>query len=53
MVSKKAIGVILVLLVVLVVVMFGDAIVPTITSSPVQFDLTNPSNGIVNSPSNP
>jgi hypothetical protein len=41
-VSRKAIGILIIIVIGLVVVMFGDAIVPTLTSTPVQFDLSNP-----------
>lgn len=43
MVNRKLLGIFLVSIIVLVVIFFGDAIAPTITSTPIQFDLSNPS----------
>ncbi len=43
MVNRKLLGIFLVAIIALVVVFFGDAIAPTITSTPIQFDLSNPS----------
>ena len=41
-VSRRLLGIGIIVMVALVVIFFGDAIVPTITSTPVQFDLSNP-----------
>jgi len=41
-VSRKAIGILIIIVIGLGVVMFGNAIVPTLTSTPIQFDLSNP-----------
>ena len=40
MASRKAVGVGLILILIFIVVMFGGAIFPTVTDSPIQFDVT-------------
>jgi len=38
--EKKFIGIIIILFIVLIVVMFGDIIVPTLSSTPIRFDVS-------------
>lgn len=41
-IKHKFIGIIIIMLIVLAVVMFADVIVPTISSTPIRFDITQP-----------
>jgi hypothetical protein len=38
--NKKIIGGVIVLFILLILVLFGDVIVPTLTSSPIKFDVS-------------
>jgi len=40
MVNRKFLGIGIILFIVFIVVFFGDVIVPTLTSTPVRFDIT-------------
>lgn len=51
--EKKFIGIIIILFIVLIVVMFGDVIVPTLSSTPIRFDVSEGININVDSQTSP